>query len=144
MKSCRPCSQVPLCITPLVTKYVNNSNISFLSNSCKRKREDVEGNLKPIFQSTETCMQKRSVTLINEEILSTDSTPIKNSPSPLQDENYVVKHVDKIAHLILNNLPLRLKHLIKLWKLEEVCNFYIVLFMSNVKLLIQLYYYIPD
>lgn len=105
-----------------IRETVNNVNKNTKLDSeicCKRKREDVEGNLKPIFQSTETCMQKRSVTLINEEILSTDSTPIKNSPSPLQDENYVVKHVDKIAHLILNNLPLRLKHLIKLWKLEE-------------------------
>lgn len=89
-------------------------------------------------------MQKRPVSLINEEILSTDSTPIKDSPSPLQDENAVVKHVDKIAHLILNNLPLRLKHLIKLWKLEKVCNFYIVLFTSNLKVSIQLCYYIPD
>lgn len=55
-----------------------------------------------------------------DEIASLDSTPIKDMPSPLQDESDMYKYIDKIAYLILNNLPLRLKHLIKLRRLEEV------------------------
>lgn len=36
------------------------------------------------------------------------------------DETDMYKYIDKIAYLILNNLPLRLKHLVKLRRLEEV------------------------
>lgn len=55
-----------------------------------------------------------------DEIASLDSTPLKDMPSPMQDETDMYKYIDKIAYLILNNLPLRLKHLIKLRRLEEV------------------------
>lgn len=55
-----------------------------------------------------------------DEIASLDSTPLKDMPSPMQDETDIYKYIDKIAYLILNNLPLRLKHLIKLRRLEEV------------------------
>ena len=48
------------------------------------------------------------------------STPVKDDASPSQEETDVFKYVDKIAHLILNNLPLRLKHLVKLQRLEQV------------------------
>ncbi len=51
---------------------------------------------------------------------SLDSTPIKDMPSPSADETAMFRYVNKIAYLILNNLPLRLKHLIKLRKLREV------------------------
>ncbi|XP_065206551.1 cyclin-dependent kinase 12-like isoform X2 [Planococcus citri] len=54
-----------------------------------------------------------------DEIASLDSTPLKDMPSPMQDETDIYKYIDKIAYLILNNLPLRLKHLVKLRRLEE-------------------------
>ena len=59
-----------------------------------------------------------------DEIASLDSTPLKDMPSPMQDETDIYKYIDKIAYLILNNLPLRLKHLIKLRRLEEVSFFF--------------------
>lgn len=70
---------------------------------------------------------------VNNDTLSLDSTPLKDMPTPPQDETDMFKYIDKIAYLILNNLPLRLKHLIKLRKLEEVsasftCNSYLFYF----------------
>lgn len=63
-----------------------------------------------------------------EDSSSLDSTPITDMPTPPQDESDMFKCIDKIAYLILNNLPLRLKHIIKLRKLDEVSTLFSVCF----------------
>lgn len=75
---------------------------------------------------------------IQDDTSSLDSTPIRGMPTPPQDESDMFKYIDKIAYLILNNLPLRLKHLIKLRKLDEVSTIFPVCFWWKFRVLYHL------